>query len=231
MGQIFLIRHGQASLGAADYDRLSPLGREQARLLGQWFAGTALRIDRVLVGGMRRHRETAEACLAEVPGAPAAYEADHGFDEFDHHQSLVRHWPPFAEEGAIARMLAEADGQRHFQRIVAGAMVRWSEGRHDADYTESWSQFHARCGATLARLVASAGKSQNIAVFTSGGPVASICGSLLGIGSEQLLALTSSIVNCSVTKLMLGARGAGIAYINSQAHLEWLGGPDKISFR
>jgi broad specificity phosphatase PhoE len=31
MGQIYLVRHGQASFGSANYDQLSELGHEQAR--------------------------------------------------------------------------------------------------------------------------------------------------------------------------------------------------------
>ena len=32
MGVLLLVRHGQASLGAADYDQLSELGHRQAQL-------------------------------------------------------------------------------------------------------------------------------------------------------------------------------------------------------
>ncbi|HCT4576619.1 TPA: histidine phosphatase family protein, partial [Pseudomonas aeruginosa] len=34
MGSIYLIRHGQASFGADDYDVLSPTGIRQAEILG-----------------------------------------------------------------------------------------------------------------------------------------------------------------------------------------------------
>ena len=36
MGSIYLIRHGQASLGAANYDELSPLGVRQSQLCGEF---------------------------------------------------------------------------------------------------------------------------------------------------------------------------------------------------
>ena len=64
MGQILLVRHGQASFGAADYDALSPLGFEQSRLLGAALAHRTISVDAVVHGTMRRHRETAETCAA-----------------------------------------------------------------------------------------------------------------------------------------------------------------------
>ena len=38
MGTLYLIRHGQASFGAADYYQLSELGARQCHALGQYFA-------------------------------------------------------------------------------------------------------------------------------------------------------------------------------------------------
>ena len=57
MGQILLVRHGQASWGAADYDVLSDLGEEQGTAVGRALAD--LRPDVVVHGTMLRH------CLSE----------------------------------------------------------------------------------------------------------------------------------------------------------------------
>ena len=48
MSLVYLVRHAQASFGARDYDRLSELGRQQARWLGDYFAGRGLRFARVM---------------------------------------------------------------------------------------------------------------------------------------------------------------------------------------
>ena len=61
MGAIYLVRHGQASFGAAEYDALSPLGVEQAGILGAALKQRGLSFDRIVSGPMRRHRQTAEA--------------------------------------------------------------------------------------------------------------------------------------------------------------------------
>ena len=45
MGTLYLVRHGQASFGAADYDQLSELGRRQSVRLGEYFANKGLTFD------------------------------------------------------------------------------------------------------------------------------------------------------------------------------------------
>lgn len=235
MGQILLIRHGQASFGSDDYDALSPLGHEQGCLLGQWFAKNAQTFDRVITGSLKRHRQTADACMSGMPKGSFPHwewETDAGFNEFDHDENLVRHWPQFAEPGAVRRFFAEHERAKHmFQDILAGAMARWVGGNHDADYREPWPQFRSRCASSLHRLLASARPSQNIAVFTSGGPIASICQELMGLDDAHMLDLTWSFVNCSVTKILYRPGKASLSYFNNYAHLECLGAPESITYR
>jgi len=45
MGSIFLIRHGQASFGAENYDVLSPLGHQQSEALGDHLGQLGTRFD------------------------------------------------------------------------------------------------------------------------------------------------------------------------------------------
>ncbi len=42
VSRILLVRHGQASWGADDYDQLSPLGDEQSRVLGAALAARGI---------------------------------------------------------------------------------------------------------------------------------------------------------------------------------------------
>ena len=61
MGEIILVRHGQANSRAtteAEYDRLSDLGHRQAALLGDWMRAHGYAFYHVWSGTLRRHRET-----------------------------------------------------------------------------------------------------------------------------------------------------------------------------
>lgn len=234
MGQIYLVRHGQASFGSDDYDQLSELGLEQARLLGEWLANSPRRFHRIVTGGMRRHRQTADACIARLPKAHLTetdWHTDPGFNEYDHHEVLVRYRPEFADMQELGRFLASnAEPKRAFQKIFGEAVRRWMGGQAN-DYTESWPAFQARCVGALQRLIDTGDKSQSIIVFTSGGTIAAICQHVLGLADRQAAELSWSLVNCSVTKLLYNREGIGLGYLNNYAHLEWLGQPHTITYR
>ena len=235
MGQIYLVRHGQASFGSANYDQLSDTGVEQARLLGGWFAGCGQSFAQAVTGSLQRHRQTAEACLAALSPAqrPAGeLHTDRGFDEYDHDEVLVRHRPDFADPMAAHAVLTrDPNPRRAFQRIFADAMARWMGGAHDADYRESWPAFRARCLAALQRLVESAGASQSTVVFTSGGPIAVICQELLGVPDRRAAEINFSLVNSAVTKLLHQPGRVSLSYLNNFAHLEQTGRAQTITYR
>ena len=62
MTEIYFVRHGQASFGAENYDKLSTIGHKQSELLGLHLKKTSLKFDKVICGKMKRHQET----LAEI---------------------------------------------------------------------------------------------------------------------------------------------------------------------
>lgn len=237
MGQIYLVRHGQASFGAANYDQLSAHGVEQSRLLGRWFAGCRQCFGEVVVGSLSRHRQTAEACLGALPEAPppARWRTDPGFDEYDHVEVLAKHAPqmrdPIAAKDALE---ADANPRKAFQRMFAQAMARWMDGAHDADYAESWPAFRRRCFEALRRAVAGAGAAQSLVVFTSGGPIAAICQELLGFPDARAADLNFALVNSSVTKLLYSSAQPdriSLSYLNNFAHLEQTGEAQAVTYR
>lgn len=240
MGQIYLVRHGQASFGSSNYDQLSELGVEQARLLGEWFANSHLKFHRVVTGNLKRHRQTADACIAALPRScriDTDWDTDPDFNEYNHHEVMVRHRPEFDDPEEVKRFLASSPTAKHvFQQMFEVAMSRWMDGEHDDDYSEPWPMFRRRCIDALQRLLADADKSQNIIVFTSGGTIATICQHVLGLGDRQMAELNWSLVNCAVTKLLYQSRRdaparVSLSYLNNYAHLEWLGQPDSITYR
>jgi broad specificity phosphatase PhoE len=231
MPTITLIRHGQASFEADDYDALSPRGLAQAQALGRHLARSrrARRDLHVVCGGLRRHRQTADACLAQldIAGDPAI---DAGFDEYDHLQLIARFEPRYADAAAMrADLAAQADPRRAFQRMFAQAGTRWCSGAHDADYDEPWPAFRARCVAAFERLLAALPPRTDALVFTSGGPISVCCQHLLALGTDATLALQYTLYNAGLTRIALGRDGPRLLSLNEHAHLE--SDPDLLSFR
>jgi broad specificity phosphatase PhoE len=235
MGQVLLVRHAQASFGSADYDRLSALGVEQARLLGAWIASRGRPIDLTVTGNLKRHRQTAEACIAALPEAlkpAAAWRSEAGFDEYDADEILQRHRPEFADRALLQRHLDEGGNPRRaFLDLFSAAMRRWMQGAHDAEYPESWKAFCGRCVAALNRVIEKAGPSRTSIVFTSGGPIAAICQHLLELPDPRAFDLNVSLVNGAVTGLLYQRGRISVSYLNNFAYLEQTGDARVITYR
>jgi len=234
MGQVYLVRHGQASAGADNYDELSAVGVEQSRLLGDWLGRCGHKFTRIATGSLKRHQQTAQACVASLPGPSrpeGEWYTDPGFDEYDHDELMVRYRPDLADP-KVARetLLDRENGRRNFQEIFSAAMARWMSGRHDAEYRESWTAFRGRVVNAVTRLIQSAGSSQNAIVFTSGGPIAAICQELLGLPNDRAADLNTTLVNSAVTRLLYKPGRVSLSYLNNFAHLEQ-GAPNAITYR
>ena len=214
MSVLLLVRHGQASWGEADYDRLSALGEEQSQVLGAALAARGLRPDLLVRGSMLRHRQTASAMCAGAGWTGEVLE-DTGWDEFDHQQLLDLH----PSEGG--------EGEAAFQRRFEEATLRWTSGEHDG-YDESFSDFGARVDAALHRTVDRLEPGRTAVVVTSGGPVSWVAAALLGAGAEVWGRLNPVTVNSSVTKVVVGRRGATLVSFNDHSHLE---GSRLLSYR
>jgi broad specificity phosphatase PhoE len=220
MSVVYMVRHGQASFGADEYDRLTDLGVEQARVLGAALGSRVASLDRVIVGGRERHRKTADTCL-EAMAVTAPIATVPAFDEFDHKELLARYDARYANLSAIvADVSAAEDPWRAFDDLFRRAIERWRDAGPDAGYRESFAAFRARCTSGLDRLVAALPRSATTLVFTSGGPIAMIAAGLLGLPPDGGLDLRWGLVNCGVTKVVASARGTRLASLNEQGHLE-----------
>jgi broad specificity phosphatase PhoE len=211
MGVVLLVRHGQASFGAEDYDVLSDTGVEQSRVLGRALAGQGITPSSVVHGAMRRQRDTATA-MVEAGGWSVTPELDAGWDEFDH-------------VAVVARGLAGSDAgtdRRAFQRLFEEATARWSGGEHDEEYAEVWPAFLARATEALGRLLARDGVT--IAV-SSGGPIAAVSAALVDplAPPEAMPRLWNSFntvtANASVTRVLEGSTGRRLLSFNEHSHL------------
>jgi len=152
VGIIHLVRHGQASFGAVDYDVLSPEGEEQARLLGLALAG--LRPDRVVHGSLVRQRRTASIAAAAA-GWRAVPTVDHRWDEL-----------------ASVPLPVGSGSLEDAQRAYEAGLERWICGETGDE--ESFVDFVARAEAALADL-----GDGTCVVVTSGGPIAAVAAGLL----------------------------------------------------
>ncbi|HEU4512065.1 MAG TPA: histidine phosphatase family protein [Nocardioidaceae bacterium] len=215
MSQILLVRHGQASWGAEDYDVLSDLGERQSFVVGESLAARGVRPDVVVRGSMRRHRQTTEQALVGAGWPADDVLVDEGWDEFDHEQVFAMHPPAYGEGEEMTRA--------QFQEWFDGAMIRWAGGDYDHDYDESFTAFGDRVDAALRRTAERLEGKETAVVFTSGGAIARVVISLLGGSPHTWAQLNPVTVNSSVTKVVVGRRGMTLVSFNDHSHLEAAG--------
>ncbi len=154
-------------------------------------------------------------------GLSSKWESDPGWNEYDPRDVMTAYDPRYADPATMAAELAESDNpRRRFQEIFVQAMDRWVSGERDGDYAESWPAFSARVQAALTRLNASLAKSQGALVFTSGGPIAAACATLLGLSARDALRLNTRLANAAVTKLLCGAQAINLSTLNEHGHFE-----------
>ena len=214
MGALYLVRHGQASFGSDNYDKLSERGVEQSRQLGYAWEATEWLPTVAVSGSMQRHHETALNALA-MAGQDEGYGVDHGWDEFDHEAVMEAQMPGFASEDP-----------REFQSAFVKATNAWAAGGSDGDH-ESFAAFTARVLEAFDRLADAAGKGESAVAFTSGGPIAIVVAHLLTGNTSLWATMNSVIINTGVTKIVTGRSGRSLLSFNEHGHLP----ADMVTYR
>ena len=226
MAVVYLVRHAQASFGAADYDVLSEAGRRQAAVLGAELARRGVVPDRVVTGSMARQRDTATLALAAAglaAGRPEP-EVDARWNEYDHLALLDHHHQ--AGDGPAPAFAAETEDQaRAVQRALDAAVAAWVAAGDCAACARPWSRFRDETAAALAELLESLGRGGIGVVVTSGGVVAALSSRLLEVPPEGFVRLNRVIVNASVTRVVSGRSGTSLLSFNEHAHLEGAAAP------
>ena len=209
MAELVLVRHGQASFGAEDYDNLSELGWRQSRWLGEYFAERGAAFDLVVRGSLRRHAETL-AGIGEGMGKAFDGEEDPRLNEYDSHALLRAH----LGEQAMPR---DGDRREHF-RILREALYGWTDGTLSGAPHEPFAQFRSRVLAALTEM--RKGAAKRVLVVSSGGPIATILAEVLGMPSRGVVDLNLQTRNTGITELRTGASRIHCVSFNNVPHLD-----------
>jgi broad specificity phosphatase PhoE len=198
VGTLFLIRHGQASYGEADYDRLSERGREQARALGAWLAGSKL--DAVYTGPLRRQTETIAFAREVAPAVPEPTTLPElaEYPAFEMLQHLV---PRLIKEDPKFAQLTTSPTPRLLDQAFHTILNKWSRDEWWVEGVERVGDFVARVRAGLDRVLRAAGSGARLAAVTSAGPIGVAVGLVFGIASERMVRTSIVIRNASITEL------------------------------
>ena len=218
MGTLYLVRHSQASFGAADYDQLSALGQQQSRRLGEYFREKGLRFDTVLSGTLRRHQQTYAGIQEGMGGAvndttgPAEPLLLPGLNEFDSHAVIAT---------VYAQPLDKPDTperyRQHF-RLLRDGLTQWMNGVVSPKGMPSYREFQQGVIASLDHVRKNC--SGTVRLVASGGPIATAGGHVLGTTPETTIELNLRIRNSAITEFAFNPKRHSLLTYNTLPHLE-----------
>ena len=212
MGTLYLVRHGQASFGADDYDQLSPRGHEQAVRLGAYWRERGLQFDAVLCGTLRRHAQTLQGIQQGLEGTPEPLLMP-GLNEYDSH-ALIHCVHPMP----LPRPDTPDLYKQHF-RLLCDALAQWMAGTISPAGMPCWDDFSGGVRAALDH-VRRQHTGHNVLLVSSGGPIAAAVGEVLCTPPEVTIALNMRIRNSAVTEFSISPKRLMLQTFNTLPHLD-----------
>jgi broad specificity phosphatase PhoE len=212
MGTLYLVRHGQASFGADDYDQLSDLGHKQSVRLGEYFAHKGIRFGGLIAGTLRRHKQTLDGILQGMK-----HEGEHlswdGLNEYDAQAVIASVHPHKLEKPTSPDMV------RHHFRLLRDGLAQWMAGVVSPRGMPTYDQFVAGVAGALDHVRANH-YGKNVLIVTSGGPIATAVGYVLGTSPETTIDLNLRIRNTSITEFVFTPKRHNLVCFNALPHLD-----------
>jgi broad specificity phosphatase PhoE len=230
MSSLTLVRHGQADFCADDYDQLTALGEQQARLLGEYWVRQGARFDEVYTGPRVRQKRSAKITGAAFRQAGLAWpetveRAD--LDEFDLHGIVHQIIPEYSRLNPdFARLLAEfrqtkmdREKLHSFQRMFEPLLVYWQGLPAGTEGFESWPEFRQRVERAIGQIVEAPGSGRRVVAFTSGGFIGNVSRRALAAPDRTALELAWRLRNASLTEFVFTQDRFTLDSFNAVPHL------------
>ena len=211
MGTLDLVRHGQASFGAEDYDQLSPLGQQQSVRLGEYFASKGLKFDAAITGTLRRQAQTFEG-IAQGAGLTLLPQQREGLNEYDSEAVIGAIHPTKLEKPT------SPEQYRHHFRLLRDGLTQWMAGVVSPRGMPDYAQWRQRIIDALDHVRQTS--EGNVLMVSSGGPISTAVGHVLGTSAETTIELNLRIRNSSVTEFAFTPKRHMLVTYNTLPHLD-----------
>jgi broad specificity phosphatase PhoE len=239
MALLTLVRHGQASFLADNYDQLSKLGERQATCLGEYWARARTTFDQVYFGPATRHIGTGQRVAEVFQQAGMPWPEPVSLPEFDEYAGIevMRTFLPgmMEKHEDIREMEAQfraagdkSTAARVYDRLFQRVTRMWVAGELDSPEVESWQKFCERIDRGLANIREASGKNSRIVAFTSGGVIAATGRAALDLSPQKTLELSWTSRNASFSEFLFSGERFSFSSFNNLPHLE---DPALITYR
>jgi broad specificity phosphatase PhoE len=231
MSSLTLVRHGQASFFADDYDALSELGYRQSELLGDYWCRHGVIFDEVYTGPRLRQRQTAQCVGARYRQAGLAWQEPVELAELDEYDfgGLLHQLAPVlaAKEQRFGDLVqnyhhsvGDAERARAFQRMFEALTLYWLSGASILEDLEPWAAFCDRVRRGLERIRTRPGNGRRVVAFTSGGFIGTSVHLALATPERSALEVNWRLRNGSITEFIFTRDRLTLDSFNCVPHLD-----------
>lgn len=224
MATIYLIRHGQASFGADDYDKLSPLGCRQAEVAGHYLRDSGVVLDAAYSGDLLRQRETAQLALASQPQT-VAHNIDARFNEIQNDEQVKYLMPEVVKINPQIKTLVDRglSSSKDYQKVIDAVFNYWVSPACNEPRIQSWQDYSSGVSAALHEVMETQGSGKTIGIFTSGGTIATVVAQVLGLTGADTYKFYEPVFNCSISQIFYSGTRTSLSYFNDRSYLQVLG--------
>jgi broad specificity phosphatase PhoE len=221
MGTLYMVRHGQASLGAKDYDNLSPLGWRQSEQLGAYFKAQGVVFGAVWTGTLKRHNQTLRG-IGSGMGVELAATHNAAWNEYDSEALLAALpvTPPSPKASPAA--------YRQYFQLLRDALRGWADGVLSPQGMPSYPSFRQGIADALANLQTQ--PQGDVLLVSSGGPIATAAGLVLGTTPDTAIGLNLRLRNTAVTQVAVRSKRLDLVSFNEIPHLAGLAAADWVTY-
>lgn len=236
MSKLYFFRHGQASLGAENYDVLSDKGVRQAQILGEYLLKENISFDKIFVGPLDRQIDTFKAVEEQYrkneKNLPTPIIIE-GLKEHNGIETMKIVLPDLIKTDPYLITL-EKSTKRDPKNAMRNAMLgfqyflsEWAEGNITVEGMPTWKEFRADVKEGLDQVLKATAKGETVGIFSSGGTISAITAECLGLTTEKAVAeLNFSIRNTSFSSFLYTNKKFNLLSFNELPHLK----KDMITF-
>jgi broad specificity phosphatase PhoE len=219
-----------------DYDKLSPLGERQSRILGEYWVQRGVRFDRVYYGPARRQIDTGEIAGRVYREAGLDWPEPLRLPEFDEYPGIevMRSFLPTLIDKHEDIRLLDAEfrtagdrtvAARAFEKVFQRVTRLWVAGELEAPEVETWQSFCDRVERGIATVRERGGRT---VLFSSGGVMAATVRMALDLSPLRTLELSWTPRNASYSEFLFSGDRFSLGSFNAYPHLD---SPDLLTWR
>lgn len=225
MSLLVLMRHGQASFGAARYDALSELGQAQARATGQWMRAQGVQPTSVVHGPRQRQTDTAALLLNESGFNLASEQTlpmhqDPLLDEFAEGEEIFTTAQNFLGRSMLMDGSETARPRHDVLRDYDATCRAWAQGQVVIEGRLSLNDFRSQLRDWLAgQTAAEQPPGQHTLIVTSAGAIAALVCEVMDLPNSSWYSLLRVIRNASLTEVLYSKGQCSLLSFNGVNHL------------